>query len=136
MILLILIILLYLDVLSYVKTVQEIEFYMPGSKMFQSYDSASLRRFINMLKDLADVFELPTKNIHIFYDNSSSLIAFNRNGALFFNLNVYITLHDEKCKNNPTIDAMAYWFMKLCHELAHNFTRSHNYEHEVSVILS
>ncbi|GES75147.1 hypothetical protein GLOIN_2v1492018 [Rhizophagus clarus] len=83
-----------------------------------------------MLKDLADVFGIPTEHIHIYYDNSTSSIAFNNNGALFFNLKVYIILHDEKCKIKPTIYAMTYWFMTLCHELAHNIILPHNSKHE------
>jgi hypothetical protein len=88
-----------------------------------------------MLKSLADVFELAPKDIHIFYDGTSNSIAFNRNRELFFNLKFYRELHDEECKIIPTINAMTYWFMMFCHELAHNFIQHHNSEHEVSGIL-
>src|SRR4051812_47903058 len=87
-----------------------------------------------MLKDLAIVFELTPLAIHVFYDNNSSTIAFNRDRALFFNLKFYIGLHDEECKIKPTCNAMTYWFMTFCHELAHNLVRSHNSDHEVSII--
>ena len=86
-----------------------------------------------MLKDLADVFELAPKDIHIFYDKNANSIAFNRNKELFFNLNFYIELHDDDCKIKPTINAITYWFMMFCHELSHHFVSQHNSEHEVSI---
>ncbi|CAB5390281.1 unnamed protein product [Rhizophagus irregularis] len=118
--------------LSHIKTIQEIKFYLPKIRsMFpQLYDEASLNRFVNLLRDLASVFGLSTATIHIFYDENASSIAFNNNGELFFNLKVYTILHDEECKIKPTIYAMAYWFMTLCHELAHNIILSHNSGHE------
>jgi hypothetical protein len=92
-----------------------------------------LNRFINILKVLADVFQITPKAIRVFYDDNINSIAFNREGELFFNLKFYIGLHDEKCKTKPTMDAMTYWFMTLCHELAHNFIESHDSKHEVSI---
>ena len=79
-----------------------------------------------MLKDLAIVFELTPHAIHVFYDKNSDTIAFNHDKALFFNFRYYLVLHDEECKTKPTCNAMTYWFMKFCHELAHNIFRSHN----------
>jgi hypothetical protein len=117
---------------------QGIELYIPNgankSEIFSQSLSAPLTRFVIILKDLVEVFELAPKAIHIFYDNNSSTIAFNRDKALFFNFKFYLGLHDEQCKNGITSDAMTYWFMTFCHELAHNFVSPHNSEHEVSVI--
>jgi hypothetical protein len=94
--------------------------------------AAPLNRFINILKDFVDVFGLTPKAIHVFYDDHANSVAFNRDGSLFFNLKFYIGLHDEECKIKPTIDAMTYWFMIFCHELAHNFVKSHDSKHEVN----
>ncbi|GBB83172.1 hypothetical protein RclHR1_00010054 [Rhizophagus clarus] len=91
--------------------------------------NASLSRFINMLKDLADVFELELDTINIFYSNDHT-IAFNYEKTFFFNLKFYHELHDDECKIKPTVDAISFWFMTFCHELAHNFVKPHNYEHE------
>ena len=93
-----------------------------------------INQFINILKNLADVFKLEPKDIHIFYDSSSNSIAFNRDQALFFNLKFYLELHDDECKIKPTINAMTYWFMMFCHELAHNFIHDHDSLHGVSII--
>lgn len=95
--------------------------------------TVQLNHFIDILRDLAGIFELVPKVVHIFYDNNSNSIAFNRDGALFFNLSYYIALHEQDCKIRPTNDAMTYWFMTFCHELAHNFVVNHSSEHEVSI---
>ncbi|PKY57382.1 hypothetical protein RhiirA4_509810 [Rhizophagus irregularis] len=113
---------------------QKIELYVSNgidqSEILSQSRIAPLNQFINILKDLADVFEITPKAIHIFYDNSVNSIAFNRDGALFFNLKFYIGLHEQECKSKPTIDAMTYWFMMFCHILAHNFVQLHNSEFE------
>ncbi|GBB83158.1 hypothetical protein RclHR1_00010040 [Rhizophagus clarus] len=119
-----------------VDTFQEVELHIPeGSVQLSQEFNASLNKFIDMLKSLADVFELAPKDIHVFYDGISNSIAFNRNRELFFNLKFYHELHDEECKNKPTINAMTYWFMMFCHELAHNFIQHHNSEHEYYFLL-
>jgi hypothetical protein len=95
--------------------------------------NASLRRFIDMLKELTEVFELELNTINIFYCNDNAS-AFNFDKEFYFNLKFYHELHDDECKIKPTVNAMSFWFMIFCHELAHNFIKPHNYEHEVSVI--
>ncbi|CAB4394670.1 unnamed protein product [Rhizophagus irregularis] len=116
-----------------VGNLQKIELYVPTdvdqSEILSQSRIAPLSQFIYMLKDLADVLVTP-KAIHIFYDNSVNSIAFNRDGALFFNLKFYLELHEQKCKTKPTIDAMTFWFTIYCHVLAHNFIQLHNSEFE------
>lgn len=129
----------YLDHLLYnVGKLQEIELYLPSgldqSEISQAL-TASLNRFVTMLRDLAEVFKLSPENIHIFYDNNSNTIAFNRDRILFFNLRFYLGLHDEECKTKPTTNAMTYWYMMFCHELSHNFVKNHNSQHEVSTLI-
>ncbi|RKP26067.1 hypothetical protein SYNPS1DRAFT_14733 [Syncephalis pseudoplumigaleata] len=100
----------------------------------------SLGRFTTVLLLLCETFELDRSTVHIFYDKDGGTIAFNQlpTRALFFNLRYYDGLHygravtaangavKEKC------ETYIYWFMTLCHELAHNFCREHNSQHEVS----
>ncbi|RIA81211.1 hypothetical protein C1645_837362 [Glomus cerebriforme] len=120
--------------LYYVGTRQEVELYDPNgfsqSEILSQLNTEPLNRFISILKDIAKIFELTPQAIHIFYDNYSNSVAFNRDRALFFNLKFYIGLHDKDCKIKPTSDAMIYWFMTFCHELAHNLVPSHSSEHE------
>lgn len=96
--------------------------------------NASLSRFVSMIRELADVFELELNTTNIFYSNDNT-IAFNYEKTFFFNLKFYHELHDDECKIKPTVNALSYWYMTFCHELAHNFVKPHNYEHEVSAIL-
>lgn len=38
---------------------------------------------------LAEVYRLPLTSLHVFFDLEGGLIAFNRNGSVFFNLRYY-----------------------------------------------
>ncbi|GBC47128.1 uncharacterized protein OCT59_002225 [Rhizophagus irregularis] len=119
-----------------VNTFEGVELHIPeDSVQLPQAFNASLNQFIGILINLAAVFELTPKDIHVFYDETSNSIAFNRNNELFFNLKFYCELHDEECKNKPTINAMTYWFMMICHELSHNFIQHHNSEHEYYFLL-
>ncbi|CAJ0836131.1 4791_t:CDS:10 [Entrophospora sp. SA101] len=91
-----------------------------------------LRRFIQVLKYLCDVFGLHQKAVHVFYDPAADSIAFNRNNSLFFNFKFYIALHDSE-NLQFSIETMVYWYMTFCHELAHNFVTQHNSQHEVRI---
>ncbi|KAI7898765.1 uncharacterized protein BX663DRAFT_579996 [Cokeromyces recurvatus] len=125
--------------LTYVGNVKGMEFYVHRSvqpdDVLNQYGQA-MARFTNILDDLAKVFQLKLATIQIFYDTEGPTIAFNLSGSLFMNLRYYLALHDsgdstdqatigKKCK-----EALIYWFMTLCHELAHNFVSEHSSEHE------
>ena len=115
----------------------DIDLYFPKSfdqvEILSQSRAKALNQFINILKDLADVFDMSSKlPINIFYDENTNSVAFNRDGKLFFNLKFYFELHEEECKNGLTTDAMTYWFTIFCHQLAHNFVKEHNSEFEVS----
>ena len=43
----------------------------------------SLARFIHIVYELCRLYELPRSALHIFFDATGDLIAFNRNGSLF-----------------------------------------------------
>ncbi|CAG8558092.1 5895_t:CDS:2 [Funneliformis mosseae] len=123
--------------LYYVGTSQEVKIYVPinavtSTNLFQTH-SAQLNRFLNVLKRLAEVFQLASEVIHIFYDTNSSSVAFNSKGALFFNLKFFLKSHDDECEIGNTGNAMTYWFLTFCHELAHNIIFVHNSKHEVSI---
>lgn len=114
-----------------------------GIKFFLSKDLESQRKSIHeksqlgtdlfsfLLHDLAAIFEIPAANLHIFLDPSSKSIAFNFNGALFFNYHYFETLHlaTISSSRDKKIEAVAYWWVTFCHELAHNLAKNHNAEH-------
>lgn len=117
--------------LKFEKFLDGIEFHIPKdidkSEIFSRHQN-SLNHFAKIIKDLIEVFDCAPKFIRIFYDKSN-LMAFNQDRALFFNFKIYLDLY----KIEPTIDAMTYWYMVICHELAHKFVNDHNSEHEVSI---
>ncbi|GAA5813959.1 hypothetical protein MFLAVUS_007449 [Mucor flavus] len=122
--------------LTYVGNVMGMEFYVHRSvsadDVLEQYGQA-MARFTNILTELSKVFELRLNTIQIFYDSQGPAIAFNTSGSLFMNLRYYLALHEpsnpqqEKSKRK---EALIYWFMTLCHELAHNFVHQHDSEHE------
>ncbi|KAF8894925.1 hypothetical protein CPB84DRAFT_1816083 [Gymnopilus junonius] len=75
----------------------------------------SLARFIHVMNPLADIYQLPLSNLHIFYDLKGGIIAFNRNGSIFLNLRYF-----EQWRK----------YFTIAHEIAHNLVQPHNSEHE------
>ena len=94
-------------------------------------DREDLGKFIELLKELGGLFKLSQDVLHVYYDTDRTTPAFNLNGSLFFNLFIYETLHDTDAATLSP-EAMTYWFLTFCHELAHNFVKSHDETHEVS----
>ncbi|KAJ1973336.1 hypothetical protein H4R34_005110 [Dimargaris verticillata] len=92
-----------------------------------------LHRFGHVLTTLGHrVFGLDLQAMHIFYDTEVPTIAFNRGQSLFFNLRFFVDLHHPEWLAVPAqrADVYFYWFMVLCHELAHNFVTAHDDQHE------
>ncbi|KAG8767052.1 hypothetical protein FRC20_008308, partial [Serendipita sp. 405] len=89
----------------------------------------SIRRFITIIRPLKKVYKLPDASLHIFYDLSGPVIAFNAGGALFLNLRYYEGWHDAQLKQKEPMKAMISWFFTLAHEIAHNLIGPHNAEH-------
>ncbi|CAI2168970.1 19326_t:CDS:10, partial [Funneliformis geosporum] len=113
--------------LCFAGTRNEIKLYVPsGVDKSKILSPDATTRFISMLKNIAKIFGLESKVIHVFYDENTSSIAFNRDKSLFFNLNFYIGFHDDDVITFNSTDAMIYWFMTFCHELAHNFVDVHD----------
>jgi len=90
------------------------------SKIFKKYQGL-LDNFVNILNDLIKVFECAPKHIHVFYD-TSNLMTFNQDYKLFFNFKIYLDLYE----TNPKFDALTYWYMVICHKLAHKLVEKHN----------
>lgn len=122
--------------LTYVGNVMGMEFYVHRTvhpdDVLQQYGQP-MARFNSILTALAHVFELKLTTIQIYYDTEGPAIAFNLSGSLFMNLRYYLALHDttdKQLESSKRKEALIYWFMTLCHELAHNFVSQHNSTHE------
>ncbi|KAF2667215.1 hypothetical protein BT63DRAFT_375697 [Microthyrium microscopicum] len=97
----------------------------------QQLDWPSINLFSKLLLEVANVFKLPTTGLNIFHAPNSNSIAFNASGSLFFNHHFFLTLHRSTIEESRTVkvDAMAYWWTTMCHELAHNIMQEHNVAH-------
>ncbi|KAJ6607773.1 hypothetical protein B0H10DRAFT_2070382 [Mycena sp. CBHHK59/15] len=103
---------------------------VPDPQSFMSLKHEPLARFVPIITVLAQVYGLPLTSLHIFYDLDGGLIAFNRNGSIFFNLRYYEAWHDSDVKAGRTKAAYVSWYFTLAHEIAHNLVHPHNSEHE------
>ncbi|KAG4097577.1 hypothetical protein H8356DRAFT_993004 [Neocallimastix lanati (nom. inval.)] len=108
---------------------------IPKDEIYHNITQDMIQSFIiDIILPLGSrVFNLKGKTMHIYYDVEGNVVAFNRNRTLFFNLRYFKGLHySEQFKNNKEArtEALIYWFMVMCHELAHNFESDHNSTHE------
>lgn len=70
--------------------------------------------------------------LNIFYEETSSTIAFNQGGALFFNYHYFLTLHKADLEGPAKVkvgDAHIFWWEAFCHEIAHNLSQEHSAAH-------
>ncbi|KAF8523641.1 hypothetical protein JB92DRAFT_3140729 [Gautieria morchelliformis] len=91
---------------------------------------AAIERFGAVLRPLIELYKVPSTSVHIFYDVTGPLIAFNRNGSLFMNARYYIAWHDLDVQQGNVAQAYTAWYFTLAHEIAHNLVHPHNSEHE------
>ncbi|GAM86174.1 hypothetical protein ANO11243_041850 [Dothideomycetidae sp. 11243] len=115
-----------------------------GVKIFLSHDTtaaqrtaflqantAALNSFAFLLLDVGSIFLLKPQSLHIFYNEKGNSIAFNKNGSLFCNLRFFLQLHWTAFQGaEGKRDAAVYWWVTLCHELAHNLVKEHSSQHE------
>lgn len=93
----------------------------------------SINIFAGLLTEVASVYSLSPKVLHIFYDESGGTIAFNTGGSIFCNLRFFLQLHASQVKGPQSGEAKAeaatWWWVVLAHELAHNLVSTHSAEH-------
>lgn len=87
--------------------------------------------FASILIDCAKIFSLRVDSISIFYDPEAKTIAFNRSGSIFCNYRYFLQLHEAKLlkDGNDKAEAFVYWWVIMCHELAHNLVGDHSSNH-------
>jgi hypothetical protein len=99
---------------------------------FLSQNVSALNAFAMLLHEVAEVFVLPRKAIHIFYDETGAAIAFNSNGSIFCNFRFFAQLHQIRMASGTgesRAEAAAYWWVVLAHEVAHNLVKEHSSDH-------
>lgn len=103
-----------------------------SSTDFLRDNASSINAFATLLYEVGDVYALPRKAMHIFYDESGSTIAFNSQGSIFCNFRFYQQLHAKKIESSSTegrVEAASWWWIVVAHELAHNLVADHSAEH-------
>lgn len=99
---------------------------------FLSKNVVAINTFATLLYEIGDVYALPRKALHIFYDETGSTIAFNAQGSIFCNFRFYQQLHSRKIESVTTdgrVEAASWWWIVIAHELAHNIVADHSAEH-------
>ncbi|CZS92910.1 related to NUO-14 NADH2 dehydrogenase (ubiquinone) 14K chain [Rhynchosporium agropyri] len=110
--------------------------------LFLTQNVSALNAFSLLLQDICDVYALPRRAMHIFYDESGGTIAFNSGGAIFCNFRFFEQLHVSKMlgansgSGEGKCEAAAYWWIVIAHELAHNIVKEHNAEHSFYTYIS
>jgi hypothetical protein len=101
-----------------------------NSDSFLSNNREGIAHFVTILTETAAIFDLSPQTINIFHDANGASIAFNSNGSLFCNLRYFLQLHMGQIDSaEGRVEALAYWFVTLCHELAHNLVSVHDQRH-------
>jgi hypothetical protein len=96
---------------------------------FLAANLGGITSFSSVILDIAGVMGLRQETLHIFYDEDSTTIAFNSNGALFMNYRYFSALHLPDAQQGRVNEAITYWFVTICHELAHNICEDHGSRH-------
>jgi len=116
-------------------TAAGIKFYIANhistpSEFFAAH-ATGIHRFGHLLLDIASVFNVRPQSMHVFYDNRGATIAFNESGALFFNYHWFEQLHlpHFETSRDVRIHAVSWWWITMCHELAHNLVKEHSASH-------
>lgn len=115
---------------------------VPGLKIFFAKsveDSSTFLRdhrtgfniFASVLIDVSKIFSVQVNSIALFYDPEAKTIAFNRKGSIFCNYRFFLQLHEPKLllDENDKAEAFVYWWVIMCHELAHNLVGDHSSNH-------
>ncbi len=105
--------------------------HIPSRSEFFAAHAAGINTFGYLLLDIASVFNMRPQSMHVFYDNRGATIAFNESGALFFNYHWFEQLHlpHFDTSRDVRIHAVSWWWITMCHELAHNLVKEHSASH-------
>jgi len=99
-------------------------------KDFLLKNVVALNTFSLLLRSVAEVFSMAPNVLHIQHEPDSRTIAFNTSGAIFCNFTFFLQLHAQHVKEKRwSPEAFKYWWVTVCHELAHNLVEEHGSVH-------
>lgn len=99
---------------------------------FLANNSVHINSFALLLVDIANIYSLAPKVLHIYYDQAGGTIAFNTGGSIFCNLRFFLQLHATQLQSQNGLaraEAASWWWVVVAHELAHNLVSAHNSDH-------
>lgn len=97
---------------------------------FIAKNGTGINMFASVLMECASVFALGINTLSVFYDPGGKTIAFNRAGSIFCNYFYFQQLHEAGLlQSQDSTEALVYWWVILCHELAHNLVGDHSSAH-------
>lgn len=99
---------------------------------FLANNRAGFNLFASILLDCVSIFSMRADSLSIFYDPGGKTIAFNRAGSIFCNYFYFQQLQEQTLLQSGSpdrTDAIVYWWVILCHELAHNLVGDHSSAH-------
>ncbi|CAI7660053.1 unnamed protein product [Penicillium glandicola] len=99
---------------------------------FLARNRVGFNLFASILLDCGTIFSVRPDSLTIFYDPGGKTIAFNRAGSIFCNYFYFQSLQEQELLQSATpdrTDAIVYWWVILCHELAHNLVGDHSSAH-------
>lgn len=99
---------------------------------FLASNRAGINIFASVLLDCGAIFSMRADSLSIFYDPGGKTIAFNRAGSIFCNYYYFQQLQEQSLLQSASpdrTDAIVYWWVILCHELAHNLVGDHSSAH-------
>jgi hypothetical protein len=99
---------------------------------FLANNRAGFILFASIILDCGSIFSMRADSLSIFYDPGGKTIAFNRAGSIFCNYFYFQQLHQQSLLQSASpdrTDAIVYWWVILCHELAHNLVGDHSSAH-------
>ncbi|KAJ5092299.1 hypothetical protein NUU61_007169 [Penicillium alfredii] len=105
---------------------------VPERSAFLASNRTGINLFASILLDCASIFSMRSDSISVFYDPGGKTIAFNRAGSIFCNYFYFQQLQEQALLQSTSpdrTDAMIYWWVILCHELAHNLVGDHSSAH-------
>lgn len=116
---------------------------------------AIANEFGRLLSWICKHIKVPASKVQAYYDTDGARVAFNRDGAIFANLRYFAQVHVRSVRALDSLPggspsdvaggsaepamtvvlrdqaaARSWWFVTLCHELAHNASSAHDHAHE------
>ncbi|KAJ5248997.1 hypothetical protein N7468_000448 [Penicillium chermesinum] len=99
---------------------------------FLATNRVGFNTFASIILDCGSIFSMRADSLSIFYDPGSKAMAFNLKGSIFCNYFYFQQLQEKSLLQGPNpdrTDAIVYWWVILCHELAHNLQGDHGSAH-------